>query len=86
MFPKAVLRFLEDLPFPQPFNTPLLYFPGALRNNATDSNATSFLGAFEKLRKATIRFVTSDLPSFLPHVANRIPLDGFSLNFIYYYF
>jgi len=38
----------------------------------------SFLGAFAKLRKATINFVMS----VRPHGTTRLPLDGFSLNFI----
>jgi len=36
-----------------------------------------FLGTFAKLRKATISF-----ESVRPHGTTRLPLDGFSLNFI----
>jgi len=38
----------------------------------------TFLGAFTKLRRETISFV-----SFRPHGTIRFPLDGFSYNFIY---
>jgi hypothetical protein len=37
-----------------------------------------FLGAFAKLRRATIRFVMSVRPSICPHGTTRLPLDGFS--------
>jgi len=38
----------------------------------------SFLGAFAKLRKATVSFVMSVRPSVRPHETNQISLDGFS--------
>jgi len=38
-----------------------------------------FLGAFSKLRKATIGFVMS----VLPHGTTRLPLDGVSWNLIF---
>jgi len=37
-----------------------------------------FLGAFAKLRKATISFVTSVGPSVFPHGTARLSLDEFS--------
>jgi hypothetical protein len=43
-----------------------------------------FLGAFEKLRKATISCNMS--PSLRPHGKIRLPLDGFSWNTIFEYF
>jgi hypothetical protein len=43
------------------------------------------LGAFAKLRKATIRFVMSVCPSVSPLGTTRILLDGFSWNFIFEY-
>jgi hypothetical protein len=45
-----------------------------------------FLGAFTKLRKATISFVMSARASVCPHDATGLPLDGFSLNLMFYYF
>ena len=42
-----------------------------------------FLGAFEKLRKATTSFVMSVRPSFRKHGTTRLSLDGFSCNFIF---
>ena len=44
------------------------------------------LGAFAKLRKATIRFVVFLCPSVRLHGTTRLPLDGFSLNLIFEYF
>jgi hypothetical protein len=41
------------------------------------------LGAYAKLLKTTVSFVMSVRPSFRPHVATRLPLEGFSLNFIF---
>jgi hypothetical protein len=46
------------------------------------------IGAFAKLRKATISFVILDFklhyvcPSARPHGTTRLPLDGFSRNLI----
>jgi len=37
-----------------------------------------FLGAFEKLREATVSFVMSVCPSVCPDGINRLPLDGFA--------
>ena len=45
-----------------------------------------FLDAFAKLRKATISFVMSVHPSICPRGTTWLPIDGFSLNFIYEYF
>jgi len=43
------------------------------------------LGAWAKLRKATISFVMSAHPSVRPHGTTRVPLDGFSCNFMFRY-
>ena len=48
--------------------------------------AEVLLGAVATFRKATISFVVSVCPSVRPHGAIRLPLDGFSLNFIFEYF
>jgi hypothetical protein len=45
-----------------------------------------FLGAFAKLRKATVNFVTPVRLSVRPRGATRLPLVGFSLNLIFKYF
>ena len=49
-----------------------------------------FPGAFAKLRRATISFVMSFClslrSSVRPHGTTRLPLDSFSLNFIFEYF
>jgi hypothetical protein len=45
-----------------------------------------FLGAFAKLRKATISFVMSICPSVCPHGTTWLPLDRFSWNLIFDYF
>ena len=50
----------------------------------TEINGT-FLGAFAKLRKATISFVMSVRLSVCPHGTSRLPLDGFSRNLILQY-
>jgi hypothetical protein len=51
------------------------------------SSVFSFLDAFAKLRKSTICFVMSAsclvCPSARPHGTTRLPLDGFSRNFLY---
>jgi hypothetical protein len=44
-----------------------------------------FLGAFAKLRKATITLVMF-CPAVRPHLTPRLPLDGFSRNLIFEYF
>ena len=46
----------------------------------------SLLGAFAKLRKATVSFVMSVFLSVCPHGIIRLPLEGFSLNSIFEYF
>ena len=38
----------------------------------------AFVGAFARLRKATVSFVMSVRPSGCPHGTIRLPLDGFS--------
>ena len=45
-----------------------------------------FLGAFAKFRKATISFVMSIRPSVPSRVTTRLPLDGFSFNFMFEHF
>jgi len=47
-----------------------------------NSIKTEFLGAFAKLRKAAIRFVMS----VFTRGTDRLPLDGFSWNFVFDYF
>jgi hypothetical protein len=37
----------------------------------------AFLGAFEKLREATVSVVMSVRPSLLPHEITRMPVNGF---------
>jgi len=44
-----------------------------------DFDQTYLLGAFAKLRKATISFIVSARP----HVTIQLPLDRFSLNLIF---
>ena len=41
-----------------------------------------YLGAFAKLRKATISFVTSVRPSVCPHRRNLLQLEAFSRNLV----
>jgi len=43
----------------------------------------SFSGALAKLRKVAISFVMSDCPSLRPRGTIRLPLDGFSWNFVF---
>jgi hypothetical protein len=50
-----------------------------------NSAAVRLLGAFEKLRKATISFIVSVSLSVRPHGSTRLLLDGFSRNFIFDY-
>ena len=45
-----------------------------------------FLGAFPKLRKATISFVMSVCPCICPHRITRLPMDGFSSSLLFVYF
>ena len=44
------------------------------------------LGVFTKLIRATVSSVTSCCPSARPHGTTRLPLDGFSWNFVFEYF
>jgi hypothetical protein len=44
----------------------------------TGGTFDTFLGAFAKLRKATIIFVMSVRPSVCPQRTSRLPLDGLS--------
>ena len=66
----------------------MLFFACKLRK--TDQRVRSFLGAFAKLRKATLSFVMSVRPSVClsvgPHGTFQRLKDGFSWNFIYQYF
>ena len=48
----------------------------------TPHKAVTFLGAFSKLRKATISFVRS----VRSHKTTRLPMDGFSWNFVWGFF
>jgi len=43
---------------------------------------TSFLGAFENLRKAIMSFVMSVYPTVRPRDTTQLPLDGFSSQLI----
>ena len=54
-----------------------------LQHNTVTRYAVQFsmiLGAFAKLRKATIRFVMSVCLTFYPHGTTRLPMDGFSFH------
>jgi len=55
--------------------------------NPPSGRNVEFLGAFEKLRKATISFAMSVCPSVrssvYPHERSRHPLNGFSLNLVF---
>jgi hypothetical protein len=42
-----------------------------------------FLGAFAKLRKATVSFVTFVCPSVWPHGISQLPMHGFSWNLVF---
>ena len=57
------------------------------RNNCVDPSFNSvseqFLGSFAKCGKATISFVISVHLSAPPHGTTRLPLNGFSWNFIF---
>ena len=55
-----------------------LCMPTSIRRNVWFYKSR-FLGAFAKLRKATISFVVS----VLPHGTNRLPLETFSWNSIF---
>jgi hypothetical protein len=48
------------------------------KSSRYESAFALFLGAFAKLRKATISFVTSVFPSVCPHGTARLPLVGLS--------
>jgi hypothetical protein len=65
-------------------NGALPYFPCVLLRRTGDS--CTVLGEFAKLRKATVGFVISDRVCVRPHGKSGLPLDGFSLNFIFEYF
>jgi hypothetical protein len=80
---QEVLGVLKQLPFNVSWR-PRNYVRGL--KDSLDS--VYILGAFAKLRKATISFVMSVRSSvYLSARNNRwLPLDGFSLNLIFYYF
>jgi len=70
-----------------------IYVPSSTKSDPTRNNPgmsfvhyLSFLGAFVKLRKATISFVMSVLPSVCPQGTTRLPRDEFSWNMIFVYF
>ena len=46
----------------------------------------AFVGAFAKLRKATVSFVMHVRPSVRPQGTTVLPLDGFSLHWIFEHF
>ena len=62
-------------------NTLIKHFKKKL-NSCYDKRIVPFLGAFTKLRKATINL----LMSVRPHGTTRLPLDGFLLNLVYEHF
>jgi hypothetical protein len=45
-----------------------------------------YLGAFAKMRKATMDFVMSVRPSVCPHATTPLRRDGFLLNLVFKYF
>jgi hypothetical protein len=47
---------------------------------------SELLGAFAKLRKATISFVLCVCLSIRPHGTSRLPMGGFSWNFTFEHF
>jgi hypothetical protein len=55
-------------------------------SSASSRNLRGFVGAFAKLRKATINFVMSVCRSVCAHGTSRRSLDGFSWNLIFEYF
>ena len=68
-----------------PFNCRLIYLnfhADILRMAPRSGNMQRFLGAFEKLWKATVSFVMSVSLSFRPHGATRLPLGRFLLNLV----
>ena len=60
--------------------------PSYSASRLTRSQSWLFLGAFAKLRKTTVSFSMSVHPSVCPHGTTRLPLGGFSWNFIFGYF
>ena len=68
-----------------PFKPQVLFVAWEFLTLSADTRMT-FLGAFAKLRKATISSVTSDCPSVRLHETTRLPPNVFSLNLIYEYF
>jgi hypothetical protein len=50
------------------------------------SMSVSIVGEFAKFRKATVCFIVSVCLSLCPHGTTGLPLDGFSLNFLFWYF
>jgi len=49
---------------------------------AGNENYARVLGAFAKMRKATVSFVLFACPSICPHATTRLPLNGFSENLL----
>ena len=54
--------------------------------NACCWQNSELIGAFAKLRKATISFVLCVCLSVRPHGTSRLPMDGFSWKFTFEYF
>jgi len=78
-----------------PFNKyKVSYNHAEFQLNVHSHTFDTLLGAFSKLRKATINFVMtvspsvrpSVRPSVSPHGTTRLPLDGFSSHFVSEYF
>ena len=73
-----------------PFIYSRLQCKHAIITKCSKTLCITFLGAFEKFRRATISFVISlrlsVRPSVRPHGKTRFQLDTFSLNLIFTYF
>ena len=54
--------------------------------NVCNNVTLPFLGAFAKLRKASVTFIMSGRPSASLNGTTRLPLDGFLWNFIFQFF
>ena len=55
----------------------IINYYSQLKQEKSAFTVRMFLGAFEKLRKATISFVMTVRPSVCPHGPTRLRLDGF---------
>jgi hypothetical protein len=61
-------------------------WPFFFKMSPTGCPRHQFVGAFAKLQNTPISFVMSIRPSVSTHGTTRLPLDGFSWNFIFEYF